>query len=360
MSRVDADNFYTAGSAATGAIGLPGGTTASRPSSNLPNGGLRYNSEENSPEIYDGAWGFLTNPKNGASAATAIDYPSDAAGLYTGQTSLWTTAGGNTSPFLIRMDFDRPGGPWYMASFNFASGITSGGMNNDMCMGTNSATNDGFKGAYNESVDIGFGLQNIPSLYGHSITAVQGEGITVTGEVTTGGSGGTTALQNINYYNHATQSNFTTAQMSALRASASQLSIETPFVAGDYDSDGNQQTQLTDGAWYVGTPQTSGYVHVMYIEDEDGNQQKLVIGASDPSNNGQVYVWTHNQCNHFREYQDGGIQGEGNKPHGLLNSKMILPTRWKVYTGSGGGASFGAYFNPAIGRLNSRVVFLFK
>jgi hypothetical protein len=326
---------------------------------------LRYNSEQDVPEVYNGgSWGFLSNPKNGASSATAIDYPSDVAGLYTGQTNLWTTAGGNVAPFQIRMDFDRPGGPWYMTSFNFATGITSGGMNNDMAMGTSSATNDGFKGAYNENVDIGFGLQSFPSLFGHSITAVQGEGITVTGEIATGTTAGVTALQDINYYNHATQSNFTSSQLTALRSSVSKLSIETPFVAMDFDSDGNQTTQLGDssgGAWYNGRTDLGGaYVHVFYIEDEDGNQQKLVIGAADSSNTGQCYVWTHNQCNHYREYQDGGIQGEGNKPHGLLNSKMILPSKWKVYTGSGGGAAFGAYFNSSIGRLNSRVVFLFK
>ena len=41
MSRVEADNFYSDGSASTGAIGLPKGQENEKPVSNLPQAGLR-------------------------------------------------------------------------------------------------------------------------------------------------------------------------------------------------------------------------------------------------------------------------------------------------------------------------------
>ena len=43
MSRVEADNFYSAGSASTGALGIPKGSEGEKPVSNLPQAGLRYN-----------------------------------------------------------------------------------------------------------------------------------------------------------------------------------------------------------------------------------------------------------------------------------------------------------------------------
>ena len=363
MSRVEADNFYSAGSASTGALGIPKGSEAEKPVSNLPQAGLRYNETTGGIELYaDSAWSsFGSGGADGSNSASAFGYLSEVDGLYTGTQNLWTTAGGQVSPFQISVNFDIVGGPWYEASFSFPDGITSGGMNSDMVHVTNSATNDGFKGAYNENVNVGYGAQNFPSLYGHSVTATQGEGITVTGEVTTGSSGGTTSVRSINYLNHATNSNFSSTQLNALRNIISKLCPATPFVGSDYDSDGNQQTQIGwERPWDRYVESGTGYAHIVYIRDVDGNTQMACVGQSDPSNNGQAYLWTENTFQRVRNYIDGEEAGVGAEPYGLLNSKMILPAQWFGYTGSGGGAAFGAYYNSDIGRKNNKVVFLFK
>ena len=164
-----------------------------------------------------------------------------------------------------------------------------------------------------------------------------------------------------NAYFNLSESNFQNTQLNALRNIVSKLCDATPFVGSDYDSDGNQGTQIgQQRPWDRYEQSGTGYAHIVYIRDVDGNTQMACVGQSDPSNNGQAYIWTDNTFQRVRAYVDSEEAGTGAEPYGLLNNKMILPSQWFGYTGSGGGAAFGAYYNSAIGKKNSRVVFLFK
>lgn len=121
MSRVEADNFYSAGSAGTGAIGLPKGAENEKPVSNLPTAGLRYNETSGGIELYaGGSWSsFGTGGADGSSSGSAFGFLHEVEGLYTGTQNLWTTAGGQVSPFQISVNFDIVGGPWYELLLHF-------------------------------------------------------------------------------------------------------------------------------------------------------------------------------------------------------------------------------------------------
>lgn len=366
MGAVKADIFSSTGGA-TGVLGFPSGTTNQRPNP-AQEGFTRYNTDIGAIEIYySGTWNKLSSGASGgadgSSSSNAFANLEDIVGLYdNGTHNLWTTVGGNVSAFQMPICFDN-GGPWYVLSFNFPTYGFNEVNNTLWSWAYNTGTSSALKNIHDDRVhhhfsrssnQYGWQMANAER-YREAMAGIGGSG--VSGYNQTNGGGGNSGYVGINYYNHATNSNFTTSQLNALRDTVSQLSHLTPHYSFTADSDSNGTGSV--GNWEVDNDETTlGYGHCNWIKDKNGTVQRTSNGFENSDNNGFVGFWTHNQYSRTSiPYNWNWAQTVGN-PQGLRSNALIIPNEIKGYTGSGGGSTFGTYFSGAVGKMNNRAIFL--
>jgi len=363
MSTVQANIFSSAGGD-TGAMKIPVGTTAERPSTPA-SGYLRFNSTDSALEYYNGSgWAQIAGTKPGSSPTSAFDSLSEVNGVYTGQQVLWTTAGqgSNILPFKVLVDFDATGGPWYVITPQF---LVSGAANTKYCVGGagyNTDSNEGvLKQTRTQTVDIGLGQgsQTVRSLWGMENNAYYGfmeQNISGSYHPSENTSNRYSWFP-IFYWNHATTGFFADDQIRAIQDSISVLSSETPWIAVDSDSDSNSSGNA-NSTWNSYTTSGLSNGHTTWFRDKNNNIQRMQNSFSG-NNEANIFVWTRTTFSRYNT--GGGFNNSNGSPSGMISNQILLPSYCKYYVGSGGGSGCGPYWNPAIqNKINGYLYMLVK
>ena len=322
----------------------------------------------------DRAFSIITNPTfDGSTSAKAFRTMSDIAGLYTGHQTLYTTLGGNTSAFQVKVDCSTTGGSWILVSFNFGTG----GISRNNCQDTMYGGSNGINCAYETGrlgkiLNLGLGAGNIDGndIYGEDID-FGSNSMVAFGGVEVASTPNNTAYVDINYYNHGTQSNFTSAQMTAMRAFATSMYTSIPHVAISVDaSDGANSFDFTT-TYNSNTQANLG--HTTNLKNASSDILRPQVRKESDDEHWSAHLWTHNTwsglttATGWREslstVGDPSSTGLGVGANGFLFPKQI-----NYQASTGGGANFGtphldSWSNGAGGTgnmLNSKTYFLVK
>jgi hypothetical protein len=356
MGAVKADIFTRNGN--QGVLGLPTGTTAQRPNP-ASEGMARHNVNTGKVEVYfGGSWVNLdpsTGGADGSSAGNAFANLKDIAGLYeSGVHNLYTTLGGNVTAFQMPISFDF-GGPWYVLSFNFSNYALTEVNNTQASYGYNNSTDGALKNINNKYVPHHFSGNIREKAYIMAGSEQNRENQPGAGATNTSGS--TSSYDTINYYNHATASNFSSTQLNVMRDIVTQLCWGTPHFTYSADSDNNGTSSGTQD-WLNDDSSRIGYGHCNWIRDKNNIAQRTSNGFDVNDNNGFSAFWTHNTYQRYSIPWNWGFTSNAGNPTGLRTTEMIIPSSIKFYNGSGGGSAFGTYFSGMVGKINNRPVFL--
>lgn len=327
-----------------GFLQLPAGTTNQRPSSPA-NGSFRFNTDIGNIEVYEnGKWSsFLGEP--GTVPYTAFDSISEIENLgLTGLNTLYTTFGNSTAPTPVVVDFDSAGGPYILISFRFDGGALDAF--NDTLVGNHDGSNDYTLGRSNQrltrSNNLQLGVGNVQGTRNFHPTEV----VPRAGGGLTGNNNNDITEQTVSYFNHATGSLIDVPQENALRAWAKELSQDTPHAGVIVDSDGGTQglTQPWDVNSYF-APDTGG--HAAWIEEPSGDKALLTPATHNSDEHHSVQLWTHNSYRHFPSSNNtAGTPAGSNEGLADLNSALLIPSRVRIYTYTGGGAFVATPYSP--------------
>jgi len=348
----------------TGFFTIAGGTTAQRPSSPVV-GMVRLNTDRgagNVLEFYDGEQWIQFAPKPVGTPANPFASVTQLSGG-SGIQELFTSFGGRTGPTPVLVDFDSPGGPYVLMSFRF----DGGGLNafNDTLAGNHDGTNDYTLGQTNRRLtrpnNLGLGQGNVPGTQNfHPSLSVPRAGGGLTGN-----GNDNIQEQTVSYYNHATNSLLSSSEETALREWAKQLSQDTPHAGVIVDSDGGDYGR--GNSWDINSYyEPVGGGHAAWIEEPSGDKALLTPAFDDTDEHHNVQLWTHNTYRHLPS--SGATTGQpagANEGLADLNSALLIPSRIRIYTYTGGGAFVATPWSPNARNgqgnfLNDRVFFLVR
>lgn len=341
-----------------GVDNFPTGLTASDA------GSMIYDSSTGQLAFWNGSdWRLVKGggTQDGLTPEGAFSNLSDVADKgYTGIQTLYTTLNDTVSAVQVQVNFDVPNGPWYLVSFVMPSGYRwdADNMNGTVGAGVYSSNNN-----TNSSTTRPRRTGTVPNMgtrdCGAIFTPSRIENVTNGSSRGwhTGGAGYNTGWRSIDYYNHGTQSNFSLAQITALRNIVTQLSPYTPHCGLEVDAQGSGvQTNWRQD----------------YTSNIGGHANWLRIGndymRSTPSENasderGVAFFWTHNTYE-VQLFGGGSLDYSvgGGTPTGLP-SGFIFPDAIKFSGTTGGGSMFGTPYMSFSGfenRRNNRNYFLCK
>jgi len=324
----------------------------------------------------DRAFSIITNPTfDGSTSAKAFRTMSDIAGLYTGHQTLYTTLNGNTSAFQVKVDCSTTGGSWILVSFAFGTGGINSNECNDTAFGGSNGDNWQYTstGRLQNSVNLGLGQGNANGMdiFGENVSGADIGNPSGIGMVSVSSTPGNTSFHDINYYNHGTQSNFTSAQMTAMRAFTTSMYTSIPHIAVEVDSsDGASGYDFTTA--YNSQSQTN-LGHFTLIKNAQGTYWRPQVRKDGTDENWSANLWTHNTWSAYRTSSswreslsttgDPSSTGLGVGANGFL-----FPVSINYGCSTGGGAMFGtpkldSWSNGVGGSgntLNNRTYFLVK
>jgi len=280
---------------------------------------------------------------------------------FSGFETLFVDFGGQlNTPIEVEMLFGETGGPWIVVSFDW----DGGGLNalNNTFVGNTDASND-----YDSSGGNRFGRTNNINLGSGSVKGADNfhptERIPDRGGGLTGNSNNDITEQTASYYNHATNSNFSSLEENALRSFVNKLSSSTPHAGGIVDSDGGSvglNTQWDSNSFFV--PDGGG--HAAWIESS-GDRALLTPATDNSDEHHSIQLWTHNSYQHFpASGNEAGTPASPNEGLADLNSDLLIPERCRLYTYTGGGpfvaTPYSTTLNIGDNFKNNRVFFLVK
>ena len=386
VAATDADGDTIAYSVQSGS--LPAGTSLNSSTgvisgdpdnvSNATTSNFTLRATANSKTV-DRAFSIITNPtQDGTSSARAFSTMSDISGLgLTGHQTLYTTLGGNTTAFQVTVDCTTAGGPWILVSFNFT---TAGGISNAQCQdtafgGKNSSNwHYASVGRLARTLDLGLGEGTVDGhdIYGEDITLDNaGSNHTSYGLEDVSSTPGGTSNHAIDYYNHGTTGNFTSGQVTALRAFTTSMYTGIPHVATEVDaSDGGSNYDFTT-AYNDNTQANLG--HTTILKNAAGNKLRPQVRKDGTDEHWSASLWTHNTYSQistsgtFRENLSS-MGDPTNVGLGTGANTFIFPSTIRYQASTGGGANFGtpylrSWSNGEGGTgnyKNSKVYFMIK
>tara|TARA_S200000501_G_C20814720_1_gene740017 strand:+ start:24 stop:1715 length:1692 start_codon:yes stop_codon:yes gene_type:complete len=386
VAATDADGDTIAYSVQSGS--LPAGTSLNTTSgvisgdptnvSNATTSNFTLRATANSKTV-DRAFSIITNPGvDGTSSARAFSTMSDISGLgLTGHQTLYTTLGGNTTAFQVDVDCTTAGGPWILVSFNFT---TAGGISNAQCQDTafggKNSSNWHYTstGRYARTLNLGLGegVADGHDIYGENITLSDSASNHASyGLEDVSSSPGNTSNHSISYYNHGTTGNFTSGQVTALRAFATSMYTGIPHVATEVDaSDGGSSYDFTT-AYNDNTQANLG--HTTILKNAAGNKLRPQVRKDGTDEHWSASLWTHNT---YSQTSTSGVFRENlssmgdptNVGLGVGANGWLFPSTINYQASTGGGANFGtpylrSWSNGEGGTgnyKNSKVYFMIK
>ena len=183
-----------------------------------------------------------------------------------------------------------------------------------------------------------------------------------------GGNGNPSGWTDIDYYNHVSGANYSSAQETAFRNVVTQLNYKTAWMCIGGDDDGTG-TSLSNVDWDSGstihsTNGNNGTPQTGYFRDKDNSAQKLQAGQSNVNEHMMVTWWTHNAALAVSSNSGGpnimGDAGSGSYTGGMKTTTMIMPSQIKGEVGSSSTTWVSPLYNSTIGKLNNRLVLLYK
>ena len=309
-----------------------------------------------------GDWVQIGNPAgsnvDGLTPASAFDSLDQVATLYTGQKTLYTTAGGAVPAFQVLVDFDVSGGPWYVMSFVMPSGFRwdTDDVNGTVAAGVYSEGNSTHSstGRPGRTGNVpNMGTRRVGEIY--TTSYISGVSNSSARGWYPGGAGYNTGWLGISYFNHATTAEFTPEQVTALRAQVTKLSTYTPHCALEIDAQGlgsqtNWRQDYTGNIGGHGNWLRSGNQYMRSTPSENASDE---VGAA--------WFWTHDT--YQAELFGGGsfAYGVGGGTPTGLPTGFVMPDAIKLSGTTGGGSMFGTpyiNFGGFTNRLNNRNYFL--
>lgn len=386
VAATDADGDTIAYSVQSGS--LPAGTSLNSSTgvisgdpdnvSNATTSNFTLRATANSKTV-DRAFSIITNPTlDGTTSARAFSTMSDISGLgLTGHQTLYTTLGGNTSAFQVTVDCTTSGGPWILVSFNFT---TAGGISNAQCQDTAFGGKNSSNWHYMSSgrlgrtlnLGLGEGAVDGHDIYGEDITLEDsGSSHASYGLEDVSSTPGNTSNHSISYYNHGTTGNFTSGQVTALRAFTTSMYTGIPHVAIEVDaSDGGSSYDFTT-AYNDNTQANLG--HTTILKNAAGNKLRPQVRKDGTDEHWSASLWTHNT---YSQVSTSGVFRENLSSMGDPSSvglgtganTFIFPATINYQASTGGGANFGtpylrSWSNGEGGTgnyKNSKVYFMIK
>ena len=293
----------------------------------------------------------------------------------------WVSFNGAVTPLQQKLYYDGTD-TWYVTSLGM--GTQDGAMINGSAFGFQTNSDLGaFKainiGRSHTRTVSGSGIWSYISnavtstLIGTTVVASSGsqgshpQGDSDSSPIALSGNGVLSSWINIDYYNHVAGANYSSAQETAFRNVVTQLNYKTAWmcIGGDDDGTGNA---LTNVDWDTGnsiysTNGNSGTPQTGYFRDKDNSEQKLQAGQSNVNEHMMVTWWTHNAA--LAVSSDGspnimGDAGSGTYTNGMKTTTMIMPTQIKGEIGSTSTTWVSPLYNSTIGKLNNRLVLLYK
>ena len=348
-------------------VQIPIYTDGDRPP--VEEGLMIYNSTVNLVQVGSstGEWVNIGSPESaaeesidGLTAGTAFATLDQVSGLYSGTQILYTTFNNSTQPTEVLVNFDVPSGPWFVVSFVMPepSAWVTDNVNGTVAAGVysnNNSTNSSTTRPRRTGTVPNMGTRQVGQIFTpnqiESVTNSSSRGWYV------GGAGYNTGWQTIEYYNHATQSNFSLSEITGLRSVVTQLSSYTPHCGLEIDAQGlgSPTDWRSDFTGNIG-----GHANWLRLGN---NYMRSTPSENRSDERGAAWFWTHNT--YQPELFGGGsfdYAVSGGTPTGLPPG-FILPDAIKFSGTTGGGSMFGTPYMNFSGfenRLNNRNFFLCK
>jgi hypothetical protein len=337
----------------------------------------------------DRAFNIIINPAlDGTSSGRAISNIStfnSLGSLTTGYHDRYVTLNGAVSAYQQKVYYDGTD-TWYVLSPVFSTG----GMINSSSFGYNqTSTNGCFKaivGGQSAGHDrrvSGSGtwsyLSNVDvaTLIGTTLNITDTQGAVPTGHsngsVATLSANTLSSYATVNYYDHIAGSNFASGTVTALRNVITELNPKTAWLTITGDDDGGDYSASTASnvnwrsnatIWSTvgaGTPGTS------YFKNSAGNNFKLMGGQTSANEHMGVSLLTHNEGLFMDSNASSPTHTFGGTPaftggmaSGSGYSLGIMPTQYAGEVGGSCTTFTSPLHNSTIGKLNSRLVLLYK
>jgi len=338
----------------------------------------------------DRAFSIITNPTlDGTSSAKAVANIATFNGLgtlSTGSHNIWVTLNGAVTAYQQKVFHDGTD-TWYLVSPVFA---TSGLINDSAFAYNNDANNGAFKaivhgqssghnrkvvstsGTWNYFTGAGF---NVQDLIGTALTITDAAGAVPSGhsnsDVTTLSAGTLASYNTVNYYDHVAGSNLASATVTAMRNIVTQLNPKTAWLTITGDDDGNSLASPSSVNWRsnatIASASSGGTPATGYFKNAAGNNFKTMGGQSSANEHMGVSLLTHNEGLFLDSNSSSPSKIFGGTPaftggmaSGSGYSLGIMPTQ---YSGEVGGSSTtftSPLYSSTIGKLNNRLVLLYK
>jgi len=273
-----------------------------------------------------------------------------------GLVDLWVNIA--ETAILCKVDFDTPSGPWILMNFDMTTGSITN-QNGNVFMQGNAANNNPVSSSqrYNDTANINLGDGTLGLRYLYNDTALP-VGTSMTSEGMVACETGIYGPYTINYYNHGTGSNFTSAEKLALQGWVTDMRDTIPHLAIEEDSQG-----LTSAdAWNNQAGPNSDSGHQLWLQDKDGYWIRATRRDNSVDESFSWYTWSDAVFNEGVS-SGGTLSGNhsGGTPTGLGYGTMIMPESITVTTGTGGGTLFGTpYVRNLNNKINGRVYYLIK
>lgn len=307
-------------------------------------GDFYLDSATNIFKIYlNGSFQSVINANVGATIDNPFRSCADIADVgYSGIKKLYTTFNGSVSSTPVMVDFETTGGPWIMVSFRFGTGGLDS-YNDCVYMMAQATTNSPISNT-NRSDDtgnlgLGDGSQTTHSIFCDNLGTVS-DISTIGAENTTTLGGYAIYTRSIDYYNHGTNSLFTSTEVSAMQDWVAHLCPLIPHVATEHDSQGytsgdawdDQAGPDSDGGWQL------------WLQDKDNAWMRATPKDNTTDESASAYMWTESSYAEalFPVGAFSNMNTSLTSSTGMYTSKMILPKNLATTGGTGGGCMFGS------------------
>jgi len=276
---------------------------------------------------------------------------------FNGFQTLFVDFGGElNNPIEVEMLFGETDGPWYVFSFDF---VDAGGNAEINRTASFAGRDDWYDKSSFGNAQLGLGDSTDSYLdKWHPSHRVDNND---SGVFVTSNAPFDLENQEIDYFNHATQSNLSESEENALRNHVTSISDKTPHMGSTSDDDSDDNIAYDDNG---SGKSSNSNGHLVFI-DADGFTMCPTPVQLDQSETVTLQLWTENSYQVEANNSLGGVVPQSSDGISDISSKLLIPDNVNHYTNTGGGSGFGTPYsqnlNPVSDNFrNNRTFFLVK